>query len=78
MNNERALGPGGVEQLTHARCHFADAPNGVFAVVQIPHVADDHHRGLGVPKHFLLPLGPVAAGIPDAAARVEGERLGVG
>ena len=78
VNDQRTPGPCRVEKLVHARRHFADAADGVFAVMQIPHVADDHRRRLGVPKNFLLPHGPVAVGVPDAVACVEGERVGVG
>ena len=78
VDDQRTLGPGGVEKLIHARRHFADSADGVFAVVQIPHVADDDRRRLGVPKNFLLPHGPVTGCITGAAARVEGERPGAG
>mgnify|MGYP005632861465 FL=1 len=78
VNDQRTPGPCGVEKLIHARRHFADAADGVFAVMQIPHVADDHRRRLGVPKNFLLSHGPVAVGVPDAVACVEGERFSVG
>ena len=78
VNDQRTPSPCGVEKLIHARRHFADAADGVFAVMQIPHVADDHRRRLGVPKNFLLSHGPVAVGVPDAVACVEGERFSVG
>ena len=78
VDDQRALCPGGADKPVHAGCHFTDSADGVFAMVQIPHVADDHRCGLGLPKHRLLSHCPVPGGIPCAAARVEGERPGGG
>ena len=45
MDDERTFASSLVQKLIHARCHFAHPAYGVFAVVQVPHVADDD-RGL--------------------------------
>ena len=41
MDDERTLAASLVQKLIHARCQFAHPADGVFAVVQVPHVADD-------------------------------------
>ena len=41
MDDERTLAACLVQKLVHARCQFAHPADGVFAVVQVPHVADD-------------------------------------
>ena len=78
VNDQCTFCPCCVEKLIHARRYFAYAADGIFTVMQIPHVADDHRRRLGVPKNFLLPHGPVPVCVPDAVACVDCERLGVG
>ena len=64
------------QHLIHARCHLALAGDGVFAVMQIPHVADDDGRPGWQPGFFDLrgPAGWRAGLQAEREWCVRGER----
>lgn len=73
VDDEHALGPGFLQHLIHARGHLVFAGHCVFAVMEVPHVADDDGGTGGLP-HLLHQGGPA-----DDGAGLEGEgerRLG--
>ena len=78
MNDEGAFAAGLVQKLIHARSHLTDSANGIFAMVQVPHVADDDGCFVCLPKNLLFAHSPKAGSVSDPVASFEGKRLSEG